>query len=168
MFTYGEDSIKLVSGGFPQILRYKGWFHGHSDNEPGWEHGILQDNVLNSDCNTGDECQNTNIYDFDNDYTSDEPSAFSRSMITPAMEVNPQAFIAKFSSWHGFHYNVSGANNYYYDCGYVMVRNSTTTSFPPPNIDSIAVTFPSMLKPTGVGYQTGYIQLELVRKNPEL
>ena len=158
LFTYGEDSIKLVSGGFSTDFEgTKAGFMDISDNEPGWEHGILQDGtVLNSDCNTGDECWGTNIYDFDNDYTSDEPSAFSRSMITPAMEVNPQAFIAKFSSWHGFHYNVSGANNYYYDCGYVMVRNSTTTSFPPPNIDSSWSYIPfDAQNSTGVGYSNG-------------
>ena len=158
LFTYGDDSIKLVSGGFSTDFEgTTAGFMDISDNEPGWEHGILQDGtVLNSNCNTGDECWGTNIYDFDNDYTSDETSAFSRSMITPAMEVNPQAFIAKFSSWHGFHYNVSGANNYYYDCGYVMVRNSTTTSFPPPNIDSSWSYIPfDAQNSTGVGYSNG-------------
>ena len=124
--------------------------------------GSLQDgNVLNSNCNTGDECWGTNIYDFDNDYTSDNNTPYSASMMTPAMEVTPQRYIAKFSSWHGFHYNVSGSNTYYYDCGYVMVRNSSSPYFPPPNI-LFGVTFHLTIKILPVSdFQTVCIQLDL-------
>jgi len=160
LFTYSEDSVKLVSGGFS--TDFEGTTAGFADTtdnayQPGWEHGILDSGlVLNSNCNTGDECWGTNIYDFDNDYTSDETSPFSRSMISPAMEVSPQAFTAKFSSWHGFHYNVSGLNNYYYDCGYVMVRNSSTTSFPPPDIDASWSYIPfDKVNSTGIDYSNG-------------
>ena len=109
--------MSLVSGGFStDFERTNG---GFSDahllllmTSPGWEHGTLArwQSVLNDNCNTGNECWGTNIYDFDNDYTTDDNGAYSASMVTPAMEVDPGAFIAKFSSWHGFHYNVSGSN----------------------------------------------------------
>ena len=137
LFTYSEDYVQLVSGGYSTDFEgTNGGFRDvsqHSAEWAGWEHGTLESgNVLNSNCNTGDECWGTNIYDFDNDYTTDKTpaySTYSSQKITPAQEVNPQSFIAKFSSWHSFHYNVSGQNSYYYDCGYVMVRNSTTPYF---------------------------------------
>ena len=159
LFTYNDDYVELVSGGFS--TDFEGTRAGFFDTSdpiaasPGWEHGILQDgSVLNSNCNTGDECWGTNIYDFDNDYTSDDNTPYAASMVTPAMEVTPQGYIAKFSSWHGFHYNVSGSNTYYYDCGYVMVRNSSSPNFPPPNLGWSHIPFDNQ-NSTGVGYSNG-------------
>ena len=141
-FTYTEDTIRLVSGGFStDFERTNGGFRDETQPplamSPGWEHGTLADGtVLDPNCNTGNECWGTNIYDFDNDYTNDDGgSGFATNLVTPALEVDPGAFIAKFSSWHGLHWNLTnpGTNptKTYYDCGYVMVRNSSSNSFPP-------------------------------------
>ena len=77
------------------------------------------------------------------------------------MEVDPASFIARFSSWHGLHWTQTnpGANptNTYYDCGYVMVRNSSSpNNFPP--IDQLStwsyIPF-DIANSSGVGYVNG-------------
>ena len=169
-FPTTKVHVQLVSGGYSTDFEgTNGGFRDvsqHSAEWAGWEHGTLESgNVLNSNCNTGDECWGTNIYDFDNDYTTDKTpaySTYSSQMITPALEVNPLSFIAKFSSWHSFHYNVSGQNSYYYDCGYVMVRNSTTPYFPSdPNILFTHIPFDNQ-NSTGVGFSNGLYPIEPV------
>ena len=109
-FTYNDETVKLVSGGLStDFERTDSAFLDITQpavvGGTGWTHGQLTDTtVLNEKCNTGNECWGTNIYDFDNDYTTDdEGGAFSYSMITPSMEVDPNSPIAKFSSWHGLH-----------------------------------------------------------------
>ena len=158
LFTYTDGSVQLVSGGYS--TDFEGTRAGavsitnNNTQSPGWEHGILQSGtVLNSNCNTGNECWGTNIYDFDNDYTTDDNKSYSVSMKSPAMEVTPQAYIAKFSSWHGLHYNVSNLYTYYYDCGYVMVRNSSVPNFPP--TDSGWTHIPFDIQNSSVSYTDG-------------
>ena len=76
-FTYNKDTIKLVSGGFStDFERDEAGFQdittgmSPSATGEGWQHGTLGDGtILNENCNTGNECWGTNIYDFDNDYT---------------------------------------------------------------------------------------------------
>ena len=166
-FTYTEDTVSLVSGGYStDFERTNGGFSDATSpplmTSPGWEHGTLGDgSVLNDNCNTGNECWGTNMYDFDNDYTTDDNGAYSTSLVTPAMEVDPGAFIARFSSWHGMHWTQTnpGTNptNTYHDCGYMMVRNSSSPSnFPP--VDQLSswsyVPF-DIANSSGVGYVNG-------------
>ena len=163
-FTYHEDTVRLVSGGFSTDFERTG--SGFQDiSQPvadggGWQHGTLAEGtVLNENCNTGNDCWGTNMFDFDNDYTNDDQgSGFSYSMITPEMEVDPGSFIARFSSWHGMHWTQTnpGSNptNTYYDCGYVMVRNSSSPSFPPPEVGWTYIPF-DMGNSTGVSYANG-------------
>ncbi|MFL2961924.1 MAG: hypothetical protein ACJZ2K_02960 [Candidatus Poseidoniaceae archaeon] len=164
-FTYNEDTVQLVSGGLStDFERTDGSFVDFTQppvfEATGWEHGQLTDNmVLNEKCNTGNECWGTNIYDFDNDYTTDdEGGTFSYSMITPSMEVDPNSPIAKFSSWHGLHWTQTnpGTNptNTYYDCGYVMVRNSSSPNFPPPETGWSHIEFDAT-NSTGISYANG-------------
>jgi len=164
-FTYNEDTVQLVSGGLSTDFERTDASFVDFTQPPvfeatGWEHGQLTDNmVLNEKCNTGNECWGTNIYDFDNDYTTDdEGGTFSYSMITPSMEVDPNSPIAKFSSWHGLHWTQTnpGTNptNTYYDCGYVMVRNSSSPNFPPPETGWSHIEFDAT-NSTGISYANG-------------
>jgi hypothetical protein len=164
-FTYNDETVKLVSGGLStDFERTDSAFLDITQpavvGGTGWTHGQLTDTtVLNEKCNTGNECWGTNIYDFDNDYTTDdEGGAFSYSMITPSMEVDPNSPIAKFSSWHGLHWSQTnpGTNptNTYYDCGYVMVRNSSSPSFPPPDQGWSHIEFDAT-NSTGISYANG-------------
>jgi hypothetical protein len=143
-FTYHEDSVGLVSGGYStDFERNHGNFQDHTQPPVsagmGWQHGSLTGGtILNDNCNTGMDCWGTNMYDSDNDYTNDDQgSGFSYSLISPAVSVEPASFVARFSSWHGMHWTETnpGANptKTYWDCGYVMVRNSSSPSFPPPD-----------------------------------
>ena len=163
-FTYHDETVSLVSGGFSTDFERTG--SEFIDISPpvadgfGWQHGTLAEGtVLNDNCNTGNDCWGTNMYDFNNDYTDDDlGSGFSYSMITPEMEVDPGSYIARFSSWHGMHWTQTnpGANptNTYYDCGYVMVRNSSSSSFPPPEVGWSYIPF-DMTNSTGVSYANG-------------
>ena len=164
-FTYHEDTVRLVSGGFStDFERSDAAFFDHSVPQvydgTGWQHGSLAaGTILNDNCNTGNDCWGTNMYDWDNDYTNDDQgSGFSYSLITPEMEVDPGSYIARFSSWHGMHWTQTnpGTNptNTYYDCGYLMVRNSSTPSFPPPDVGWSYVPF-DMTNSTGVSYANG-------------
>ena len=166
-FTYQEDTIKLVSGGFStDFERDNAGFQdittglSQSAMGEGWQHGSLGDGtILNENCNTGNECWGTNIYDFDNDYTNDNGGGgFSYSLMSPEMEVDPSSHIARFSSWHGLHWAQTnpGANptNTYYDCAYVMVRNSSSPQFPGPDIGWNYIPF-DITNSTGVGYANG-------------
>jgi len=140
-FTYRESSVKLISGGIStDFERTSAGFMDHSQpvtNGMGWQHGTLVDStILNDGCGSGNDCWGTNMYDADNDYINDHNSGFSYSMISPSMQVDPVSYIVKFSSWHGLHWSQTGPTtnptNTYYDCGYVMVRNSSSPGFPPP------------------------------------
>ena len=164
-FTYHEDTVSLVSGGFStDFERSESAFFDHSVPQvydgTGWQHGTLAEGtVLNDNCNTGNDCWGTNMYDWDNDYTNDDQgSGFSYSLITPEMEVDPGAYIARFSSWHGMHWTQTnpGTNptNTYYDCGYLMVRNSSSPSFPPPDVGWSYIPF-DMTNSTGISYANG-------------
>jgi len=165
-FTISEDTIRLVSGGFSTDFERSG--AGFTDAtepplefSPGWEHGTLADGlVLNDNCNTGNDCWGTNIYDFDNDYTNDDSGSFTTNLVTASMEVDAASHIARFSSWHGLHWNQSGSStnptNTYYDCGYVMVRNSSSPSFPPPTVGVGWSYLPfDTVNSTGVGFTNG-------------
>ena len=165
-FTISEDTIRLVSGGFSTDFERSG--AGFTDAtepplefSPGWEHGTLADGmVLNDNCNTGNDCWGTNIYDFDNDYTNDDSGSFTTNLVTASMEVDAASHIARFSSWHGLHWNQSGSStnptNTYYDCGYVMVRNSSSPSFPPPTVGVGWSYLPfDTQNSTGVGFTNG-------------
>ena len=142
-FTYREDQVKLVSGGLStDFERTRAGFQDHSQpvaDGIGWQHGTLTDgSVIPDNCNTGNDCWGTNMYDVDNDYTNDDlGSGFTYSMMTPEMQVSPGSQIARFSSWHGMLWTQTnpGTNptNYYHGCGYVMVRNSSSPNFPPPD-----------------------------------
>ena len=142
-FTYNANSVSLVSGGLStDFERDHANFMDTSEpvtNGVGWQHGSLVDStVLNDGCSSGNDCWGTNMYDADNDYITDHNSGYSYSMISPAMEVDPVSFIAKFSSWHGLHWSQTGPTsnptNTYYDCAYLMVRSTTGSpnNFPPP------------------------------------
>ena len=163
-FTYNADTVKLISGGFStDFERTESNFF--DDTAPpvvemsGWQHGTLsQSTVLNDNCNTGNDCWGTNMYDWDNDYTNDDgTSQFSYSMISPALEVQPGSPIAKFSSWHGLHWSETnpGTNptKTYYDCGYVMVRSSSTPNFNP--ADPWTHLEFDIVNSTGIGYSNG-------------
>ena len=165
-FTYTSDTVSLVSGGFStDFERTTAGFNDETQPpliaSSGWEHGSLSDSlVLNENCNTGNDCWGTNIYDADNDYTNDDNGAYSTSLVSPSMEVDGNSFIAKFSSWHGLHWSQSGSGpnptSTYYDCGYVMVRNSTSANFPPPGAGSSWSYIPfDTVNSTGVGYVNG-------------
>ena len=164
-FTYHEDTVKLVSGGFStDFERTSSNFFDHTQppvyDQTGWQHGTLVDStVINEGCNTGKECWGTNMFDNDNDYTNDDQgSSFSYNMITPEMEVDPSSHVARFSSWHGLHWSQTnpGSNptNTYYDCAYVMVRNSSSPSFPPPEVGWSHIPFDAT-NSTGVGFANG-------------
>ena len=110
-FTYHEDTVQLVSGGFStDFERSESSFFDHTVppvyDGTGWQHGTLSEaTVINDNCNTGNDCWGTNMYDWDNDYTNDDNGGgFSYSLITPEMEVDPSSHIARFSSWHGMHW----------------------------------------------------------------
>ena len=161
-FTYNDENVQLVSGGFSTDFERTG--AGFADDtqppladSPGWEHSEVGGGlVLNSNCNTGNECWGTNINDFDNDYTNDHTGTYSASLISPSMEVVPNSFIARFSSWHGLHWSQTnpGSNptNTYYDCGYVMIRNSSTPDFYTGPWDYIPF---DTVNSSGVGYVNG-------------
>ena len=164
-FTYHEDTVRLVSGGFStDFERTDSEFFDYSQppvyDGTGWQHGTLAEStVLNENCNTGNDCWGTNMFDWDNDYTNDDQgNAFSYSLISPEMEVDPSSHIARFSSWHGMHWNQTnpGANptKTYYDCGYLMVRNSSSPSFPPPDLGWQYIPF-DVTNSTGISYANG-------------
>ena len=164
-FTYHADTVKLVSGGLStDFERSPSGFWDHTQppvyDGTGWQHGTLADStVLNDNCNTGNDCWGTNLFDNDNDYTNDDQgSSFSYNLITPEMEVDPSSHIARFSSWHGLHWSQTnpGTNptNTYYDCAYVMVRNSSSPSFPPPDVGWSHLPFDAT-NSTGVNYANG-------------
>jgi len=164
-FTYHEDTVKLVSGGFStDFERSASGFFDHTQppvyDGTGWQHGTLADStVINDGCNTGNDCWGTNMFDNDNDYTNDDQgSSFSYNLITPEMEVDPSSHIARFSSWHGLHWSQTnpGSNptNTYYDCAYIMVRNSSSPSFPPPEVGWSHLPFDAT-NSTGVNYANG-------------
>ncbi|MDP6870024.1 MAG: hypothetical protein QGI21_04555 [Candidatus Poseidoniaceae archaeon] len=163
-FTYNDDFVGLVSGGFS--TDFENDRAGFEDNSQmvidgfGWEHTTLSEGTtLNDNCNTGNDCWGTNPFDYDNDYTNDNGgSSFSYQMITPALQVNQGSHIAKFSSWHGMHWSQTGSatnpTNTYYDCGYVMVRNSSSPDFGPPELGWSYLPFDT-LNTTGVNYANG-------------
>ena len=164
-FTYHEDKVQLVSGGFSTDFERTGSGFVVPAQPPvadmtGWEHGLLSDSsILNDKCSTGNECWGTNMFDADNDYTTDDAgSPFSYTMISPEMQVDPTSPIARFSSWHGLHWTQTnpGTNptNTYFDCAYVMVRNSSSTSFPPPDVGWSHIPFDTT-NSTGVNYANG-------------
>ena len=164
-FTYQEEIVKLVSGGFStDFERTDAGFFDHTQppifDGTTWQHGSLSEGTtLNDNCNTGNDCWGTNMYDFDNDYTNDDQgSPFSYNLISPAMEVDPGSTIARFSSWHGLHWTQTnpGANptNTYYDCAYLMVRNSSSPNFPSPDLQWQYIPF-DVTNSTGVGYSNG-------------
>ena len=68
-FTYHEDTVKLVSGGFSTDFERTGSGFNTPPQPPvadgtGWQHGTLADStVLNDNCSTGNDCWGTNIYD---------------------------------------------------------------------------------------------------------
>ena len=164
-FTYHEDTVQLVSGGFStDFERSESSFIDHTVppvyDGTGWQHGTLSEGtVINDNCNTGNDCWGTNMYDWDNDYTNDDNGGgFSYSLITPEMEVDPSSHIARFSSWHGMHWTQTnpGSNptNTYYDCGYMMVRNSSSPNFPPPDLGWSYIPFDAT-NSTGISYANG-------------
>jgi len=164
-FTYHENKVKLVSGGFSTDFERTDSSFVVPAQAPvfdmtGWGHGTLSDStILNDRCSTGNECWGTNMFDFDNDYTTDDQgSSFSYAMMSPGMQVDPTSPIARFSSWHGLHWTQTnpGTNptNTYYDCAYVMVRNSSSTSFPPPDVGWNHIPFDT-INSTGVNYANG-------------
>ncbi|HIF46732.1 MAG TPA: hypothetical protein EYQ73_08105 [Candidatus Poseidoniales archaeon] len=165
-FTYDQTSVKLVSGGFSSDFeRIDAGFRDITNppvsNGVGWQHGTLTEGaILNDNCNTGNDCWGTNMFDVDNDYTNDDTgSGFTYEMISPAMQVLPGAYTAKFSSWHGFHWSQinPGTNptNYYYDCGYVMVRNSSNPTFPPPEQGGWVYVPFDMTNSSGISFSNG-------------
>ena len=160
LFTYDKDTVSLVSGGFS--TDFERTEAGFFDDDFKWQHGTLGDGtILNDNCNTGNDCWGTNIYDFDNDYTNDEPGSFDSNLISPAMEVDATSPFAYFSSWHGLHWYQSGSGtsttNTFYDCGYVMVRNNSSPTFGPPNDPlNVWTHVPFDIgKSSGVGYSSG-------------
>ena len=77
LFTYDKETVSLVSGGFS--TDFERTDAGFFDDDFKWQHGTLGDGtILNDNCNTGNDCWGTNIYDFDNDYTNDEPGSFDQ------------------------------------------------------------------------------------------
>ena len=162
-FTYDEETVRLVSGGFStDFERTESNFFDETVPavlEGSWQHGsLLQSNVLNDNCNTGNDCWGTNMYDWDNDYTNDDGnSPFSYNLLTPALQVQPSSPIAKFSSWHGMHWSETnpGTNptKTYYDCGYVMVRSNSNGQFGP--LDQWNHIPFDAINSTGVGYSNG-------------
>ncbi len=164
-FTYHDDTVQLVSGGFSTDFERTDSSFTSPPQAPvasgtGWEHASIMDSsILNDRCNTGTDCWGTNIFDMDNDYTTDDQgSPFTYEMISPAMEVDPSSPIARFSSWHGLHWSQTnpGTNptNTYYDCGYVMVRNSSSQNFPTPDQGWTHIPF-DVTNTTGVNYANG-------------
>ena len=164
-FTYHEDTVSLVSGGYSTDFERtpSGFFDASAPvhDQTGWQHGnLLDSSVINENCNTGNECWGTNMFDNDNDYRNDDQgSGFSYSMISPALEVNPLSPIARFSSWHGLHWSQTnpGATptNTYYDCSYVMVREY----YNPGSYGPWAHIPFDLANSSGVGYSNGLYQI---------
>ena len=136
-FTYTDKSLKLVSGGFTSD--FEGTDSGFQSSVTAqggpppdtiWEHGKLANqNNIDLDCNSGDECWGTGLFD---DYYPDDAAinSFMMEMQSPSMYVSSTGYIAKFASFHSLFWNNTGTNvtpaNQMYDCAYVQVSSSAT------------------------------------------
>ncbi len=132
-FTYTDKSLKLVSDGFTSDFEGTNAGFQASVQPPAentWEHGKLANqNDIDLDCNSGDACWGTNI--FDDYYPDDAPTGannFDMEMHSPSMYVSSTGYIAKFASFHSLFWNNSGTNatpaNAMYDCAYVKASSS--------------------------------------------